>query len=116
MNTVSIELGSTSNRRIATIAVAPQSIRQQPFFEVTMKQVWKRPPLPNASPQPSTRTLTWSILCSVMGDCEPKIPDPRRDRCEPLHKIGFLGAAGERTAAAARPNAGGGGGGGGARG
>ena len=45
----------------ATSAVAPQSIRKRSRPAVTKKLVCRRPPLPNASPQPSTRIATLAI-------------------------------------------------------
>src|SRR5579883_462081 len=48
----SIEFGSTPNLRIAIIAEAPQSTRKLAWPRSTRKQVLKRPPEPNASPEP----------------------------------------------------------------
>src|SRR5260370_5460067 len=52
----SIPFGSTPKRRIEIIAEAPQSIRKLASPRLTKKQVFKRPPEPNASPQPRNFT------------------------------------------------------------
>ena len=44
--------GSMPNLRIAIIEEAPQSMRKAPRLSLTWKHVLKRPPLPNASPEP----------------------------------------------------------------
>src|SRR5438132_2284416 len=53
----SISFGSTLKWRMATSDEAPQSSRTLEVAERTWMQAWKRPPLPNASPEPRKRTL-----------------------------------------------------------
>ena len=48
--------GSTPARFIATSDEAPQSISTASAPSVSSRQVWKRPPLPNASPEPRKRS------------------------------------------------------------
>src|SRR5438132_5983799 len=54
----SISFGSTLKWRMATSDEAPQSSRTLEVAERTWMQAWKRPPLPNASPEPRKRTVT----------------------------------------------------------
>src|ERR1700733_3485714 len=64
----SIPFGSTPKRRIEIIAEAPQSIRKLlASRRLTKKQVFSRPPEPNASPQPRNlmRTGTSSTVSGI---------------------------------------------------
>src|ERR671932_93113 len=59
---VSTREGSTPKRFIAMSEEAPQSISSCAPSERTYMQVWKRPPLPKASPVPRNCTLTSPML------------------------------------------------------
>src|SRR5947208_2567529 len=61
----SISFGSTPKRRMAMSDDAPQSSSTFESGERTWMQAWKRPPLPNASPEPRKRTLTGVISIAV---------------------------------------------------
>src|SRR5690349_3261019 len=54
--------GSIPSRFSATREVAPQSSRAWPSGARTEMQAWKRPPVPNASPAPTTWTVTPGIV------------------------------------------------------
>src|SRR5713101_3063525 len=62
--TPSIEPGSRPRRLSATSDDAPQSKSTCVSVERTEIHAWKRPPLPNASPDPTNCTVTLLILQS----------------------------------------------------
>ena len=68
MRTVSISLGSTPAPLSAMSEDAPQSTRHECLFDSARMHVWKRPPLPKASPLPRNRIRT---LAMVLPRCGP---------------------------------------------
>src|SRR5258705_2047929 len=63
----SIPFGSTRKRRIEIIAEAPQSIKKLASRRLTKKQVFRRPPEPNASPQPRNFMYTGNASATFCG-------------------------------------------------
>src|SRR5919201_6650938 len=59
--------GSMPNLRIATIEEAPQSMRKAPRRSRTWMHVLKRPPLPNASPEPRNCTSIGTLRLTAFG-------------------------------------------------
>src|SRR6266581_4355247 len=102
-NTAAIRSGSRPHRRSAGSDVAPQSRSTGGSAEAAgcrWMQAWRRPPLPNASPEPAKVTVTASGLGWPAGglgteparDVEPELLT-RRHGAQPGFQIGQAGRA-----------------------